>query len=133
MAISDPSEALNAQLARFAEFGVTHLTGTPSHWRKVLTISRRPPSLTPAYVRLSGEIADQPVLDGLKATFPEAVIVHAYASTEAGVVFEVHDGLEGFPERFVAADGPVEVKVEDGSLRSASRGQQGLRRRGRSP
>src|SRR6185369_9355462 len=34
--------------------------------------------------------------------------------------FEVTDGLEGFPEAYVGRPGPVEMKVEDGSLRIRS-------------
>jgi acyl-coenzyme A synthetase/AMP-(fatty) acid ligase len=76
----------------------------------------------PAYVRLSGEIADQAVLDGLGHAFPSASIGHAYASTEAGVGFAVNDGKEGFPASLVGVnrDG-VEMKVADGSLRIRSR------------
>jgi len=79
-------------------------------------------SFFPRYVRLSGEIADQAVLDGLSAAFPAASIGHAYASTEAGVGFAVNDGREGFPADIVGVvrDG-VEMKVEDGSLRIRSR------------
>ena len=51
--------------------GVTHLTGTPSHWRRAL-MSPASAAIAPRYVRLSGEIADQAVLDSLKARFPEA-------------------------------------------------------------
>jgi acyl-coenzyme A synthetase/AMP-(fatty) acid ligase len=77
--------------------------------------------IAPRYVRLSGEIADQAILDSLRQAFPHAVVGHAYASTEAGVAFEVKDGLAGFPDRFVerARDG-VELKVLDGSLRIRS-------------
>jgi acyl-coenzyme A synthetase/AMP-(fatty) acid ligase len=76
---------------------------------------------SPHYVRLSGEIADQAVLDGLARAFPAASIGHAYASTEAGVGFAVNDGLEGFPASMVgeSRDG-VDMKVEDGSLRIRS-------------
>jgi acyl-coenzyme A synthetase/AMP-(fatty) acid ligase len=76
---------------------------------------------TPRYVRLSGEIADQAVLDGLSRAFPAASVGHAYASTEAGVGFAVNDGLEGFPAEMIGTnrDG-VEMKVEDGSLRIRS-------------
>jgi acyl-coenzyme A synthetase/AMP-(fatty) acid ligase len=76
---------------------------------------------SPRYVRLSGEIADQAVLDGLRRAFPDASIGHAYASTEAGVGFAVNDGLEGFPASMVGQnrDG-VEMKVVDGSLRIRS-------------
>ena len=58
-------------------------------------------AIAPDYVRLSGEIADQTVLDSLRQAFPTRRIGHAYASTEAGVGFEVNDGLEGFPASFV--------------------------------
>ena len=84
----------------WAATGVTHLTGTPSHWRRAL-MSPANSQIAPRYVRLSGEIADQAVLDSLKARFPDAAIGHAYASTEAGVGFEVTDGLEGFPASFI--------------------------------
>ena len=72
-------------------------------------------------MRLSGEIADQAILDNLHAVYPQASIGHAYASTEAGVGFEVDDGLEGFPASYLG--GPrngVEMKIEDGSLRIRS-------------
>ena len=77
--------------------------------------------LKPRYVRLSGEVADQVVLDQLRATFPGARIGHAFASTEAGVAFEVDDGLAGFPADFLngSARG-VDMKVEDGTLRIRS-------------
>jgi acyl-coenzyme A synthetase/AMP-(fatty) acid ligase len=76
---------------------------------------------SPRYVRLSGEIADQAVLDGLAHAFPGASVGHAYASTEAGVGFAVNDGREGFPASLIGQnrDG-VEMKVVDGSLRIRS-------------
>ena len=74
-------------------------------------------AFAPSYIRLSGEIADQSVLDALRAAFPDAKIGHAYASTEAGVGFAVDDGRAGFPSTLIdkAADG-VEMKVVDGAL-----------------
>jgi len=82
-------------VARLNARGVTHISGTPSHWRRLLT-SGSASGFSPRYVRLSSEIADQAVLDGLGRAFPEASIEHAYASTEAGVGFAVNDGPEGF-------------------------------------
>lgn len=76
--------------------------------------------VSPLYVRLSGEIADQAILNHLKKMFPNAGIVHAFASTEAGVAFEVRDGLSGFPEAVLENTPGVEMKVEDGSLRIRS-------------
>ena len=72
-------------------------------------------------MRLSGEIADQAVLDNLRSAYPTATVGHAFASTEAGVAFDVNDGLAGFPADYVP--GPkngIEMKVEDGTLRIRS-------------
>ncbi len=51
-----------------------------------------PPASSRRYVRASGEIADQAVLDSLQAAYPQARVAHAFASTEAGVAFDVNDG-----------------------------------------
>jgi acyl-CoA synthetase (AMP-forming)/AMP-acid ligase II len=60
-------------------------------------------------------------LDNLRTFYREARIVHAFASTEAGVAFEVADGLVGFPESLIGQrSGSVEMKVENGSLRIRS-------------
>jgi acyl-coenzyme A synthetase/AMP-(fatty) acid ligase len=119
LVLSQPDEPVADFLARLGEAGVTHLTGTPSHWRRAL-MSPAIAKIAPRYVRLSGEIADQPVLDALKARFPTAAMGHAYAATEAGVGFEVTDGLEGFPASFVGRPGPVEMRVTDGALQIRS-------------
>jgi acyl-CoA synthetase (AMP-forming)/AMP-acid ligase II len=121
MVLSAAGEPLADHVTRLSERGVTHLSGTPSHWRKLL-MSGAVAGFAPRYVRLSGEIADQAVLDGLKQAFPEASVGHAYASTEAGVGFAVNDGFEGFPASLIGLnrDG-VEMKVVDGSLRIRSR------------
>ena len=120
IALSSPEESTPAFLTRAGSHAVTHMTGTPSHWRRAL-MSGAAQRILPCYVRLSGEIADQAILDSLRAEYPRATIAHAFASTEAGVGFEVEDGLAGIPESYFryAARG-VELKVEDGSLRIRS-------------
>ncbi|MBG1233863.1 class I adenylate-forming enzyme family protein [Aestuariivirga litoralis] len=115
LVLSEPHETLVDHLARLSAAGVTHISGTPSHWRKAL-MSDALAAFKPNYVRLSGEIADQAVLDSLRKTIPNAAIGHAYASTEAGVGFAVDDGLEGFPASLVGKPGHVEMKVVDGTL-----------------
>jgi acyl-CoA synthetase (AMP-forming)/AMP-acid ligase II len=121
LVLSETGEALADHVARLNDRAVTHISGTPSHWRKLL-MSGAASAFAPKYVRLSGEIADQAVLDGLCQAFPEASVGHAYASTEAGVGFAVNDGLEGFPAGMIGGnrDG-VEMKVVDGCLRIRSR------------
>lgn len=120
MVLTGSGEALADHVARLNAMGVTHISGTPSHWRKLL-MSGAASGFSPRYVRLSGEIADQAVLDGLRKAFPDASIGHAYASTEAGVGFAVNDGLEGFPASMIGInrDG-VEMRVVDGALRIRS-------------
>jgi acyl-coenzyme A synthetase/AMP-(fatty) acid ligase len=119
MVLTAPDEPMAAFLGRVAAHGATHVTGTPSHWRRVL-MSPEAAALAPRYVRLSGEIADQGVLDALKARFPGVPVGHAYASTEAGVGFEVSDGLAGFPADYVGRPGEVELRVVDGALQLRS-------------
>jgi acyl-coenzyme A synthetase/AMP-(fatty) acid ligase len=122
LVLSSAGEATTDFLARAAAAGVTHISGTPSHWRKAL-MSGAAARFSPAYVRLSGEIADQGILDALRAAFPRAVVAHAFASTEAGVGFEVQDGRAGFPSSLVgkSASG-VELDVSRGTLRIKSPG-----------
>jgi acyl-coenzyme A synthetase/AMP-(fatty) acid ligase len=118
--LSSAGEPVTDHLARLAAHGVTHLSGTPSHWWRVL-MGPAAQLIAPRYVRLSGEIAGQAVLDNLHAVYPKAGLGHAYASTEAGVGFEVDDVLEGFPAHFVdAGTGDVDIRIEDGSLRLRS-------------
>jgi len=118
--LSSAGEPVADHLRRLASHGVTHLSGTPSHWRRAL-MSPAAGAIAPRHVRLSGEIADQAILDRLGAFYPQAAVGHAYASTEAGVGFEVNDGLEGFPASLVGVgQGEVDIKIEGGSLRLRS-------------
>jgi acyl-coenzyme A synthetase/AMP-(fatty) acid ligase len=120
LVLSSPDETLGEFLGRAGARGITHISGTPSHWRRAL-MSASARRIAPRYVRLSGEIADQAILDSLRACYPEASIAHAFASTEAGVAFEVGDGLAGFPASLIGQNGAlVEMEVEEGSLRIRS-------------
>jgi acyl-coenzyme A synthetase/AMP-(fatty) acid ligase len=112
-------ESVDAFLIRLSRAGVTHISGTPSHWRKVL-MSGEARRIDPAYVRLSGEIADDAVLAALSAMYPRARVEHAYASTEAGVAFAVDDGRAGFPATWLDNDGPVRMRIVDGALQLRS-------------
>jgi acyl-coenzyme A synthetase/AMP-(fatty) acid ligase len=112
-------ESVDAFLVRLGAAGVTHISGTPSHWRTAL-MSAEARRIDPDYVRLSGEIADQAVIDALCDLYPRARVEHAYASTEAGVVFSVGDGEAGFPSEWLERDGPVAMKIVDGALRVRS-------------
>jgi len=121
LVFSSAEESVADFLARAAQAGVTHISGTPSHWRRAL-MSPSAQLLKPQYVRLSGEAVDQAILNNLRSTYPEAQIVHAFASTEAGVAFEVKDGLAGFSASALTVNPNVEMRVEDGTLHIRSAG-----------
>jgi acyl-CoA synthetase (AMP-forming)/AMP-acid ligase II len=117
--LAGTGEPIGVYLVRLGAHGATHVSGTPSHWRRAL-MSPEARVIAPRYVRLSGEIADQGILNALRSFYPQASVSHAFASTEAGVGFEVDDGLEGFPASMVGLKGNVEIKVDAGSLRIRS-------------
>lgn len=112
----DYAAPLEDKLDLFAANGCTHLSGTPTLWRKIV--------MTPGcnrlplqQVTLGGEISDDRVLAAVAATYPDARVVHIFASTEAGVGFSVRDGKAGFPETYLT-DPPagVELRVTDDQL-----------------
>jgi len=120
LVLSCAGESTPDFLARAAAAGVTHISGTPSHWRRVL-MSGDAALLNPRYVRASGEIADQALLDSLQAAYPKARVAHAFASTEAGVAFDVNDGRAGFPRALIDdCAGDIALKVVDQTLRIRS-------------
>lgn len=123
--LSSAGESTADFLTRAGSRGVTHISGTPSQWRRAL-MSPSAHLIQPEYIRLSGEIADQAILDQLRTFYPQARIVHAFASTEAGVAFEVNDDLAGFPSSVLEHTSDVDMRVENHSLsirstRTASR------------
>ncbi len=119
LVLKGTKESTTDFLARAGAQGVTHISGTPSHWRGAL-MSDSAHRIAPEYVRLSGEIADQAILNHLMLQYPQAKLAHAFASTEAGVAFEVNDGLMGFPADVLTQNSRVEMKVEGDTLRVRS-------------
>jgi acyl-CoA synthetase (AMP-forming)/AMP-acid ligase II len=78
--------------------------------------------LNPKYVRLSGEAPGQAILNNLRETFPNARIVHAFASTEAGLAFEVDDAMAGFPPSAMTSIPGVEIAIREAMMRIRSAG-----------
>ncbi|HEX3847043.1 MAG TPA: AMP-binding protein [Steroidobacteraceae bacterium] len=120
LVLSSAGESPREFFTRGAAARVTHISGTPSHWRRVL-MSGDASVIDPDYVRASGEVADQALLDSLHAAYPRARIAHAFASTEAGVAFDVNDGRAGFPQELLSRGGDIELRVTDQTLRIRSR------------
>lgn len=112
----DTHGALAAQVGYLRTNGCTHLSATPTLWRRLL-MAPGFTSLTLQQITLGGEIVDQQVLDSLRAAHPKTRITHIYASTEAGVGFAVTDGQAGFPTTYLQ-DGPssIGMKIVDDIL-----------------
>jgi acyl-coenzyme A synthetase/AMP-(fatty) acid ligase len=119
LVVSSAQESTADFLIRTAKSGVTHISGTPSHWRRAI-MSPLANRITPEYIRMSGEIVDQAILNQVQAQYPQARVAHTFASTEAGVGFNVNDGLMGFPAEILTSNPLIEMKVQDGTLRIRS-------------
>jgi len=119
LVLSSAHESTAEFLSRAGARGVTHISGTPSHWRRAL-MSPSAHRMAPGYIRLSGEIADQALLDQLRAFYPHARVSHAFASTEAGVAFDIKDVLSGLHPDVINHTPGVEMRIEHGTLRIRS-------------
>lgn len=114
--VPDSELSLDQQLAQLAGAGVTHVSATPTLWRKIV-MTPNAGRLALRQITLGGEIADARILSTLKATFPAGRIVHIFASTEAGVGFSVSDGQPGFPASYLEKPpSGVEIRIHDGCL-----------------
>ncbi len=116
LAVAPRYAPMAEQIAFLAAAGVSHLSATPTLWRRLL-MAPGVERLALRQATMGGEIADQAVLDAVAARFPAARLTHIYASTEAGVGFAVNDRKAGFPLSFTAeAPGGVGVRVAGGTL-----------------
>lgn len=108
--------ALEEKIDFLVKHGCSHLSGTPTLWRKMMMVANAS-NMPLLQATLGGEIADDRVLKVIAQNFPNARVTHIYASTEAGVGFSVSDGREGFPKDFLNnAPTGVEIKEQDGRL-----------------
>jgi len=114
---SSSLEPINKRVERCADESVTHISATPSQWRKILMTGAIAKRIPLEQIVLGGEAADQQILDALGSFYPEAKITHTYASTEAGLGLSVSDQLAGFPIRFLdSIEGFSDVSVVDERL-----------------
>src|SRR5271168_4630274 len=92
--------------------------GTLAAAAGVSTVGLRPPFDTPA-AAFSSRLSRYP----LSALYPRARVAHAYASTEAGVLFEIEDGQAGFPRTLLEKRvRDIALKVVDSTLHARSSG-----------
>lgn len=113
--ISEANMSISETVNNLVSNKCNALSGTASFWRKIL-MSKESNGLNLDVITLGGEIADENILQALKTKFPNAKIIHIYASTEAGVGFSVHDGYSGFPLDYLQnATNGVKLKISDKS------------------
>lgn len=108
---------INEKVKKYANQYVTHISATPSQWRKILMTGKGAKKIPLEQIVLGGEAADQQILDALSSFYPNAKITHTYASTEAGLGLSVSDRHAGFPIRFLdSSEGFSEAKLNEGRL-----------------
>ena len=100
LAATPIDQPLQNRVAFFLERQCTHVSCTPTLWRKLLMVADFS-ALPLRQATLGGEISDNRVLAAIHDQFPEARVTHIYASTEAGVCFSVSDRRAGFPASFI--------------------------------
>lgn len=112
-----PKDPIHEKVVRCAEERVTHISATPSQWRKILMTGEVARTIPLEQIVLGGEASDQQILDALSGFYPKAKITHTYASTEAGLGLSVSDRLAGFPTKFFNnSRGLSEISVRSGRL-----------------
>jgi acyl-coenzyme A synthetase/AMP-(fatty) acid ligase len=69
------------------EYGITHISATPTFWRGILPAISQP-MMTVEKISCGGERFDPKLAERLQASFPKASIRNIYASTETGSLFQ---------------------------------------------
>jgi acyl-CoA synthetase (AMP-forming)/AMP-acid ligase II len=99
LVLSGAKESTTDFLARAVSHGVTHISGTPSQWRRAL-MSPSAHLIHPEYIRLSGRSLTRQSLT-ICGTLP-ASPNHARLCLDRGrVAFGVNDGMAGFPAHVI--------------------------------
>lgn len=75
----------NEIVGQVNEFGITHISATPTFYRLLLPCEQECPSVV--RITSGGEKFDEATLNQLREAFPNAKFTNVYASTEAGTLF----------------------------------------------
>jgi Acyl-CoA synthetases (AMP-forming)/AMP-acid ligases II len=114
--LSEAHDDIARRVELLVRQGCTHLSATPSMWRKIL-MTPLSDELNLQQVTLGGEIADDRILSALCKRYPSARVTHIYASTELGVGFAVQDGKAGFPASYLTSMlNGLAMKIMEGIL-----------------
>jgi acyl-CoA synthetase (AMP-forming)/AMP-acid ligase II len=118
---NQPRDALTAM----REFGVTHVSATPTFWRFVTALldDETDAGLPLQQITLGGEASPGTLLDKLARLFPRTRISHIYAGTEFGSIASVRDGTKGLPLSVLDRDDQADsqLRIVDGELQIRSR------------
>jgi acyl-CoA synthetase (AMP-forming)/AMP-acid ligase II len=119
LVIPESSMSVEAVIRLMSRHRVSHVSATPSYWRRLVTLGGADlRALGIKQITLGGEPCDQPLLDALHDLFPGARLVHIYATSELGRCFSVRDGRAGFPAAYLSCqtEEGVALRIEDGEL-----------------
>lgn len=89
-------ESLEVKAIASALREATHVSLTPSLFRKLLASGWELHNPKLVQLTFGGEMAGQRLLDDARQTWPKARVSHIYASTELGDLACASDGLEGY-------------------------------------
>jgi acyl-CoA synthetase (AMP-forming)/AMP-acid ligase II len=118
------SDRVADALTALEKFSVTHMSSTPTFWRFALALLQGDNKDFPLrQITLGSEAVSQGLLDQLKARFPNARIVHIYASTESGSLVSVDDMEAGLPISVLARPehADVQFRIQEEELYVKSR------------
>lgn len=113
------SSSVAQALQAIKNFSVTHVSSTPTFWRYALaTLPTTGHGLRLEQITLGSEPVSAALLEQLSKIFPDARIVHIYASTEAGSCVSVSDMRAGLPAKILNpnAGAAVEFRVVENEL-----------------
>ena len=119
-----PGTNVAEAIAAMQEFDVSHVSSTPTFWRFAMNLlQQRRPQLNLRHITLGSEVVTGKLLSSLHELFPQARIVHIYASTESGSCVSVSDLKPGLPASVLSRgeEAAVRFRIEDGELFIASR------------
>lgn len=106
------ADSLRALLGMFVDAGVTAIAAPPRLWRNFIAtsdIARLPLRLGV----VNGGLVDGPTLQRLQAIFVDAIIIHSFSNTAAGISWLITDGEPGLPAAlFASADDSIVLDTD---------------------
>ena len=119
LVLSDAEESLGDHIDPLPLAGVTHISGTPSHWRRLL-MNPNFGLINPDYIRLSGEIADRAILAALRGVYPRAASPMPMPLPRRASGLRSSTSRKVFRHRSSPPDG-IELRLRNGSLHIRSK------------